>query len=356
MFSKEKENDLRQLGVHDLRNIARLWGVPCPTMKVKEELISLILKARAGKLKVKKKNKAGRPAKSLLTQNSVEQLFFPDSLSEIKNFRNGDIAKIERDFAFAQTFENKEMTFIENKKGYISKQNNIFYFIDTSKDQVVFVPNDFIFVNKLELGDFVLASCISQDNEGFIVKEIIKINDVDAKNAERKLCSIKEIKINDNPKIVEDIKEGEKVSYAKFNDISQKENILKKIKIFQENGFKIVIIAVALPADGLLRLKKDLPDCTYFISYFEDEPLYSLEAVVNAINNITIRARMGEKLLVFVVNLENIFNELKLYYVEKKNHLYNSADSLKVTRKLLGLNRCLANNGSITIITTTEES
>lgn len=86
---------------------------------------------------------------------------------------------------------------------------------------------------------------------------------------------------------------------------------------FIKNNYKLFIVGVGFPADGLIKIKKYVKDCFDFVSYYENEPLYAYEAVNNAINHATVLVRTGEKVLIVLLNIENIFSELDLFFLAK---------------------------------------
>lgn len=355
MNLSEKKLQLENLGVHDLRNIARMWGVPSPTLLKKEKLINSIIQIMSGEKIFTIKNKAGRPVKNKLMARGFQEDLLPKELINFAEQRNKDNILIDRFLPFAQNDENELTSIMEAKQGYLVKHNQDFYFC-TSEDVLVYIPDVLVAQFGLMVGDYlsVIASGVNGKNY-FVARDIEKVNNEISTNCLRRICSIKNVILNNNDNNKK-LKEGSKTHIYCESILKFVEEKAKFLNEFAEKGYKILIVAVALPADGLLKIQKHLNKFSDFVSYFENEPLYAFEAVNNAINHATVLAQTGQKVIVLVLNIENIYTELDLYFLakgEKRDiHAYST---MKFLRRLMGLNRCLANGGSITIYSTTSD-
>lgn len=352
----ERRQKLESLGVHDLRNIGRMWGIPSPTIIKKAQLIESILQVMSGEKSFNNRNRAGRPVKNKLMSKGFKESLLPNDLINFADNRNKNEFFVDRFFAFEQNIETEISDALESKEGYLNTHNKDFFFCCFDDDSLTYVPDVLVAQYALEVGDKIKAHCSKiKAKPYYIARQICLINDICAKNCLRNLGSMKDIVLPENLVAIDNIVEGEKYhSFYKnhIEFITEKQNTINK---FIEKGFKIVVIGVGLPADGLLKIKKYI-DCIPFVSFFEFEPLYSYETLTNAVNHITIRARMGEKLLVLALDVENIFTELDLYFMAKGEqrdvHTYST---ITLLRKLTGINRCLSNGGSITLFTTTSD-
>lgn len=352
----ERRENLESLGVHDLRNIARMWGVPSPTVIKKAQLIESILQVMSGEKVFNNKNRAGRPVKSKLMTKSFQESLLPNDLIDFACNRNKSELFVDRFFTFEQNVETEIADLMEDKEGYVNTHNKDFYFCSCEDNILVYIPDVLVAQYALEVGDKIKANCSKiKAKPYFVARQICLINDICAKNCLRHLISIKDVVLLENPVKVDNIIEGEKTHSFHKNYIDFIVENKEKFDKFTELGFKIVVIGVGLPADGLLKINRHI-NCIPFVSFYEFEPLFSYETITNAINNITIRARMGEKLLVVILDIENIYTELDLFFISKGEqrdiHTYSTISML---RKLTGLNRCLSNGGSITLCTTTSD-
>jgi len=348
----ERKLQLESLGVHDLRNIGRLWGVPSPTLLKKEKLIELILKVMSGEKTFTIKNKAGRPVKNKLMSRCFQQELLPKELIEFAEERNKDYLYIDRYLPFAQSEECEFSSVMEKKNGYLVKHNQDYYFC-TKDDDLVHVPDLLVAQYALIIGDYLTAFACGVNNKNyFVAREIEEINRKPA--GARNLVSIKDVVLNNDS--VGTIKEGSKSHVYHSGGISYIEDNVDLLNEFIKNNYKLFIVGVGFPADGLIKIKKYVKDCFDFVSYYENEPLYAYEAVNNAINHATVLVRTGEKVLIVLLNIENIFSELDLFFLAKgERREIHTYSTIKLLRKLLGLNRCLSNGGSITIISTASD-
>ena len=350
----ERRTQLENLGVHDLRNIGRMWGVPSPTLMKKEQLIDAIVQVMSGEKTFAIKSRAGRPVKNKLMGRFQEGLL-PKELINFAERRNKDSILSDRFLPFANGEESDFSGGVGCKSGYLVKHNQYYYFC-AQDDVVVHVPDVLVAQFGLVIGDYIKAIISSASKKNYyLARDIEEINHKSSLTFVRKLSPIKGV-ILSNKEIVNNIKEGSKTHISKNSLDFIKENTTFFNEI-TERGYKLMIVAVSLPADGLLKIDKFVGDCTSFLSYFENEPLYSYEAINNAINHATVIARSGEKVFMIVLNVENIYTELDLYFLAKGEcrdtpHAYST---IKTLRKLMGLNRVLANGGSITIYSTTSD-
>lgn len=316
MNLSERKLQLENLGVHDLRNIARMWGVPSPTLMKKNDLINSIIQIMSGEKSLRVKHKAGRPVKNKLMARGFQEDLLPKELIDFAEQRNKDNILIDRFLPFAQNDENEFTSVLEPKRGYLVKHNQDFYFC-TNEDVLVYVPDVLVAQFGLMVGDYlsVIASGVNGKNY-FVARDIEKINGEPSTNCLRQFCSIKEVVLNNNAEN-EKIKEGSKTHIYCENILKFIEKKAKVLNEFIDKGYKVLIVAVGLPADGLLKIQKHITNFSDFVSYFENEPLYAFEAVNNAINHSTILAQTGQKVIVLVLNIENIYTELDLYFLAK---------------------------------------
>jgi len=333
-----------------------MWGVPSPTIMKKEKLINEIIQIMSGEKKLAVKQKAGRPIKNKLMARGFQEDLLPKELLDFAEQRNKDNILIDRFLPFAQNEENEINSVMEHKQGYLIKHNHDYYFC-TTDDDLVYVPDVLVAQFGLVSGDYlsVIASGVKGKNY-FMARDIEKLNGKKFENCFRKFCSIKDVVLNDNVEIVDNIKEGSKThiySPSRMEFIEKKANVLNELV---KKGYSLFIVAVGVPADGLLKIQKYITKFTDFVSYFENEPLYAFEAVNNAINHATVLARTGQKVVIVVLDVENIYTELDMYFLAKGEHKdIHAYSTMKTLRKLMGLNRCLNNDGSITIYSTTSD-
>lgn len=164
------QEQLDELSIFSLRELARRTGVSSPTSKKKQQLIDDIIAINNG---IKKpyipKTKQGRPPKTF--GYNVGQLF--NSTAQMPEFtKNANLNQSTSAFEHVSSFETD---------GFVEVTSNGVGFLWTNKLQdydCYFIPDSIISGYNLHTGDNVYATISCADNN-VIVKNILKINGVD---------------------------------------------------------------------------------------------------------------------------------------------------------------------------------
>ena len=176
---KQKELMVRELGVFELRGLARELGIASPTTKKREELIDSILNiVKNGESIEHTGKRKGRPYKKL---SSIDEI-----VSSMTNENNtvSDIIEFESLLTFAQeipifgNFDNTEMGIFE---GIIRTNNeNYFSFYDKTYDKWVFIRNDIENYDKLNTGDKVKVEAKGLGNQSqYEAVKILLVNETE---------------------------------------------------------------------------------------------------------------------------------------------------------------------------------
>ena len=174
------EEQLNELSIFSLRELARRTGVSSPTSKKKQQLIDDIIAINNG---VKKphipKTKQGRPPKT-----------FGYDVSNIFNDKNSQVPTFSRNAMLNQESSIFKHVDASNIKGVVEiVSNNVgFLWINKLQDyECYFIPATLVEKFGLKSGDEASVE-LSVGEEGVVVQNIITINNVQAKksNAERK--------------------------------------------------------------------------------------------------------------------------------------------------------------------------
>ncbi|MDD4408561.1 MAG: Rho termination factor N-terminal domain-containing protein, partial [Clostridia bacterium] len=205
----ERRAQLENLGVHDLRNIGRMWGVPSPTLMKKEQLIDAIVQVMSGEKTFVIKSHAGRPVKNKLMGRFHEDLF-PKELINFAEKRNKDSFLIDRFLPFANSEEESDFSgVLENKSGYLVKHNQYHYFC-AQDDKLTHVPDVLVAQFGLIIGDYIKAIVSGASGKNYyLARDIEEINHKSSLEFVRKLCPIKDVVLS-NKEIINNIKEGSK--------------------------------------------------------------------------------------------------------------------------------------------------
>ena len=351
---ESKKENLKSLGIHDLRNLGRLWGIHSPTIMKKEDLIDEIIKLMSGEKINTARSKMGRPAKSLFNPRYEDNLL-PKEILEQAKVVNPEVALPETVLMLSAPDAEEYVSMLANKEGYLTQQKSN-YFITTEHNEVIQIPNGLVNQNKLCLGDYIeVITTPSQIKNLSVAKDLVSINHESPTDCHRPSCAFQDIILDNQYDVIENIKEGSKTHFALQKNEDYFGEHLKTFKAFKEKGYEIVMVAVGLPVDGPLRIKSKI-NATLFASLYENEPMHSVNQVTTAINHAMMLARIGKKVLVVVVDFENICAELDLYFVSQgETRDKFTYSTLKLIRRLTGLNRRLINGGSVTLITLSKE-
>lgn len=181
-MEKIDEQKLQELGIFEIRNIAREAGVYSPTTLKKQELIDKILKVIKGEEEpYVKKTKQGRPPKNISTINDLIDVIVPkkptgqkvDNQKTFFNVFNDNVKSIN-----VNEYGTNEYCFSGLVKVYNEEYAICFLEeIDETSKKLVFINNIQTAFYKLKTGDEISGKYVIVDeNKPFVLKEIYSIN------------------------------------------------------------------------------------------------------------------------------------------------------------------------------------
>ena len=362
MISNDKKETISSLGVHDLRNLARVWGVKNPTSKLKKDLIKETIEAMEthpvppkapsnGKSIIK-----GRPTKHGAYKKFVE-LSVPDLIKEIARARIFHPSQIgvAGNISFGAPLLEDDFAKTLTKYGYVRRLQDAYYFYARSSEEVVYVPSSLIAKHDIEIGDFITTTTSIAFENIYLVESIDEVNGVSIRDGEkrRKLISASSLVALKSPKnIVLDIKEGER-NYFAANDYV--DFVYEKNELCDEldgRGFVSKAVCVSMNYNDVCNLRNMFGEKNTFLSLKANEPSYSFEVVTDAIYNASILAREGRKVVLFVLGINEIAKEIRKHYslLQEVNEKEVELHVLQVMRRLLYANKAFKNGGSITLV------
>ncbi|MEG1500065.1 MAG: hypothetical protein RR400_03265, partial [Clostridia bacterium] len=204
---KEKA-ELNDLGIYELRELARRTGVYSPTTKKSAVLIEEIKQIRAGKLlPFFPTKKLGRPPKNIyIPENLMTEAIIPHEISEIAADvkKEGNIEENAlRNFLFKKScnsLSDEPSTELMEVavSGYLRRTaSNYFYFWNQyyetfSKDKIIYLPENFVKQFSLIDGDKVegIAKVVDNSNNCYLIKTIEKINNRSCLPDEKRSCGL----------------------------------------------------------------------------------------------------------------------------------------------------------------------
>ena len=181
------EEQISQLGIHELRTLAREVGVKSPTTKKRNELIFAIKAINKKEVEPEFNNKFGRPVKKHSNQRELLMQMIVSGDDELESKIRASHKSDFREIVFAQTLEedsplrHREATV----RGILRKtQKGSYYFLNMEKiSETVYVVVDSNMVQEHNLiaGDYIKGLGLFDDRQGLAtLKYIQTINGVDA--------------------------------------------------------------------------------------------------------------------------------------------------------------------------------
>ena len=363
MKSKEKKISielLNELGIYELRELARNIGVVSPTTKKRNQLCKEIIEISKGNLKANiNQNKKGRPPKSITKISSIVNDYVLQEILNLqkpleKNSYNNILQLAQTPIVYSDLEKNSQNEIF----GYLNSVNNKFYIINLKnngifKSMIFFIPESIIKQYALRDGDKVFAKGrFSEKYDCGIVEEIELIND-------KKTNDIEEPRLNldiNNFQIPNEecyifgkrIKKGERtISYFK-NDEDAVVEIAKEMIQLSNTEEKIVFLGVEL-APEVIYYGKTIPNVEMFATTFYDNLEDSYNSIINAFNYCNTILKDGCSIRLFVFDVLGMLTRLDQYFItEKDRYLDHNISSIQIIKKIVGLGKNINNNLYIT--------
>ncbi len=240
IMEKINEQNLQELGIFEIRNIAREVGVYSPTTLKKQDLIEKIMQVINGEVEpYVKKTKQGRPPKNITTINDFIDVIVPkktfeqrfDNAKNYYNVFNDNQTNLNVDEVGKNEFCFKGLVKVYNKEYALC----FLSCIDDTKKDIVFINNIQTSFYKLKTGDEISGKYIFVDEEKpYILKEIYSVNEnVVTEDFTRKEDYLNLIAISPNQKLKTNIYKDDDEIFADidlFCPIAKGQRILLKSK------------------------------------------------------------------------------------------------------------------------------
>jgi hypothetical protein len=244
-----------------------------------------------------------------------------------------------------QNIQSGLTTFAE-KSGYLEQVEGNYYFIDYASEKLVFVNNDIIQNLKLIEYDKVVARCVERMGVDFAVaREIVCVNE--QKHYKREcLCGFEEVSVSSSMEI-DGIHEG-KAMYQEGEFTENFDKIIPTIQKFKDNGFSVQILGSSVTSMMLSDIEEKIivENSTIHIS---ENNVWILERMQLIFKNLIMRACAGEKLLVVMVDYQQMIQDLDECMNKGKEEGY-FLDAVRFMKHLNTMCRKLKNGGSISVI------
>ena len=349
-FDAKKEIIL-SLGVYELRGLARVLGVKSPTTKKREELISLILNIIENneELNLPIAAKRGRPYKTLASVQNILDVISTGS---------------ENEEVFAQSFSTYEdlLNFDQEMPSITMQSSDIFpctgvlrkgktfaYFVDSSKQRVVYIARDQVVKYQLETGDFVDCAVFEINNgTKCFVKKINKINGVNAEEYNpsnfRDFNQVLPQPVDVGSKIVSN--GGRNVLILK-NPLFMNAYLENLVSYFRES--KVVFLGINICYEDKVFVTKNR-DIFSFTSDYSSRITDGYDRIIDAINFVERMNELNENVFFLVHDFASVLTSLDVYFQNDEcQTLYGHKEkSIIIAKKLISLAKAKSNNKNVT--------
>lgn len=344
---RQRESLIRSLGVFELRGLARELGVPSPTTKKREELLSLIFdKMKEGNSLDLNVQKRGRPFKKLTSINEIVSNMLPDNSEKSSNYdsvvyfmqEEKPISAISEDL---QVFE-----------GIVKQEKEGYSIVDINKNVKVFIDIDFDNFELLRLGMFIKVQAAKvSGTEVFLATKLEEI-DGESLSCYKPLFFEKgeEIISNDNLPFASGFaKEGRRNVYCYSEDLYENNHFETLYNFCLENDYKMLVLNVDSSYENQIMFKK-LGVKSNFSTQYGEKSYWSLHKVIDVINHVHYLIEQGKKIVVFIPDILTSLRKLDENFTEEEMLYGYKQQSIFIIQKLLALGRAYQNSCSCTII------
>lgn len=344
---RQRESAIRALGVFELRGLARELGVPSPTTKKREDLISLIIeKIREGGATDFNSNRRGRPFKKL---NAIDDLVSAVLIDDRK----------ATDYAGVISFMQEDVPIIKDLseeigefEGIVRQTKANLCFDDLKTNAKVFMDFNVDGYDVVKSGCKVKVEARKINGESYWVE---KIKEVDGKPLE----SYEDEEAEKGNEIISDkeipfgcclAKEGRRNLFCLQEELFENKDFENLCKYCKLNDFKLIVLSVNTSFENQIMFRNiDIENL--FVTQYAEKSSASFFKVVDAINYAQHLIDRGEKVVVFVADIVEVLRKLNEVLAGKDEcTCAYSEQTILVAQKLLALGRAYENGTSGTII------
>lgn len=353
--SRHREMLVHNLGIFELRALARELGVPSPTTKRRDDLIELILDQIYSTEPAMRTSKRGRPYKKLSNLDDIMTdmtgIAIPDALAVTQKPR-----KYEEIVCFAQ--EVPVFSHVDEEegrfKGVLRNAPAVGYFIDYSLENgQVFVSKEIMEAFNLVAGDMleVLAKRINSQNQ-YMVKEVLSINFVPLKDYKKTVAQGKPIISNEKlPYGGVELFCGRRNLVGYKNNLYEDERFMQFADYCHENGYTFITLGVNTSFEDQIMFSgiETMVDLTTVYGSAYDD---GYNRIIDAIALTQRLLDSGKKCVLFVSDIVSIFDTLDMCFpksVEKNGH---KEEAIVIAQKLISLGKALSDGSSATLVMT----
>lgn len=359
MIEKEKvitKEVLNDLGIYELRELARSIGVASPTTKKREQLCKEIFEISSGVVKVENKTtNKGRPPKSVTKISNIVNEYVPHEILKLQKPSSkpqfSSIVKLAQNPVRSQEK-------LKEVYGYINSVEGHHYLVNLSNSEIFsglnfYIPDDIVGKYSLRNGDKISAfGRLGEDCYCGFLDEIIKINDISIQdwNFERKNFNLESLSIPSEQTEIfnKPIKKGERTIsiFKNFEDAIIA--IAQEIEKIKSENEKLIFLGVEVAPEILFygQIKKELE---MFATSYSNTLEESYNAIINSINHCNTLLKDGFNVRFFVFDAVGILTRLDQYFASSsKEYLGHNVDAVQIVKRLIGSGKTFSNSVSLT--------
>ena len=354
--NKINKEMLENLGVYELREIARTLGVLSPTTKKREQLCREILEISSGEVKASpKQNNKGRPPKSVTKISSFVKEFVPQSILNLQKPVSNSYSNILKLAQDPSALVGSNFEKVKQIYGFVNSINGDFFLInlknvDLFKSLVFYISNDIVEEFNLRVGDKISAvGKMAEDVNCGLIDEILKINNVEVENWNKNnrkdfdlnACELpmkktsvfgKEIKLGE--RTISFFNSDEDAIFSILNEIEDRSN-------FNAENEKLVFLGVELSPE-IIYYGKTKENLEMFATSYYNSLEDSSNAINNAINHCNSLLKDGFNVRFFVFDAFGILTRLDQYFANQQGeYLNHKIEAVQLIKKLVGSGKSL---------------
>ena len=363
MEKKITQEFLKELGIYELRELARQVGVESPTTKKRAELCENILKISTGEMHPANTNSnKGRPPKSVSRVLGIAQEVFPKGLLNLKAQTK------QTDFCYSNILKFSQSQFTDFNRndehlveGYIKTYQGKYYVLNHeiypfNSTKVIYVPDNLIDELSLREGDKIegIANPVKDDEECGTLSQINFVNDKEIANhiaTRNNLDTNLAQKTNEKVNVLgEEIVKGSRILLCSKNSQFASETLIDMVDN-DESKTKYIFVGAELSPEDLFFFQSRQKIDKFMTGYGQELQLV-FQNINNAIKYAETLLKDGNKINFVIFDLYGLLNSLDMFYAseacgEFHNHKVNTILNIK---KLVGLGRAISEDVFINTI------
>lgn len=311
-IDKDKELLIRDLGIFELRGLARQLGVPSPTTKKREELIDSIITAmQSSDTKETQGKRKGRPFKKLssikdiLTVVTEEGAPYDDlSYQSMLGF-----AQVSAEFDLNDDYSGEKQQFT----GFARVHDKNVSFIDVDKNVWVFLRSDTKFIENIKNGDKILVNGYSTNiKDQYVGVEVCEINGLPSQSYQAKNIShgLEVISNSMIPFGNKNAKEGRRNSVCLAEDLYESDNLKNTYKYCMANGIDFVLLGLNISFEDAIYFNEFSKKIDFTTKYGSNIAL-NLNKILDAINYTNQRLQSGSNVFLAITDIMEVVRVLE---------------------------------------------